>query len=281
MRKIKVKVPAKINLTLDVVGTEGNFHQIKSLVASVNVYDVITIEKRKDSKINLTIKGLQVDCAVPDNNAYKAARLFSKTFSTGGVDITIEKNIPVGGGMGGSSADSAGVLKAMNALYEVDFDMSELADELGSDVKYMLNGGYAVMSGRGQITEEQFISKTLYLILIKEDKQISSRACYKRYDELGKTYKPCTNQAVKALLGGDFNRYCEVAKNDLYPSAKTFVNELKDNLNSLKQAGAPVALMTGSGSVVFGAFDNAKDRDKAYKKLKLLHGDKVFKARTI
>ncbi len=281
MRKIKVKIPAKINLTLDVIGTEGKFHQIKSLVASVNVYDVITLERRKDNQITLSIKGLKVDCAVPDNNAYKAAKLFSQTFSTGGVDITIEKNIPVGGGMGGSSADSAGVLKGMNALYEVDFDMSELADSLGSDVKYMLNGGYAVMSGRGQITEEQFISKTLYLIMIKENKEISSRSCYKKYDELGKTYKPCTNTAVKALLGGDFEKYCQIAKNDLYLSATTFVPELAVNLKTLKEAGAPVAIMTGSGSVVFGAFDNAKERDKVYKKLKLIYGDKIIKARTI
>ena len=216
-----------------------------------------------------------------DNNAYKAAKLFAETFSTGGVDITVEKHIPVGGGMGGSSADSAGVLKGMTALYDVDFDMGELADKLGSDVRYMLNGGYAVMSGRGQITEAQFISKTLYLVMIKEDKEISSRACYKKYDSLGKTYKPCTNTAVKALLGGDFVKYSQVAKNDLYASAKTFVEDLEINVKNLKKAGAPVAVMTGSGSVVFGAFDNAKERDRVYKKLKPLYAEKVFKARTV
>lgn len=281
MKKIKIKVPAKINLTLDVVGIEGKYHEIKSLVASVNVYDVITLKKRMDNQIVLNMKGLKVDCCVPDNNAYKAAKLFAETFSTGGVTITVEKNIPVGGGMGGSSADIAGVLKGMNILYEVDFDMGKLADSLGSDVKYMLQGGYAILSGRGQIVEEQFIGKTLYFVLIKEDKIISSRSCYKKFDELGKIYKPCTKIASKALLGGDFIKYAETAKNDLYLPAKTFVNDLETNLKNLKRAGAPVANMTGSGSVVYGVFDNAKERDKAYKKLKMLYGEYVFKARTI
>lgn len=281
MKKVKVKIPAKVNLTLDVVGTQGNYHEIASLVASVNVYDVITVEKRADNKIVLNMKGEKVDCSLPDNNAYKAAKLFSETFSTGGVTVTVEKNIPVGGGMGGSSADIAGVLKGMNALYEIDFDMGELANTLGSDVKYMLEGGFAVISGRGHIVEEQFISSTLYLIMIKEEKSISSRSCYKKYDEIGKRSTPCTKTAVKALHGGDFDKYVEVAKNDLYIPAKSFVPQLQSNVELLKSAGAPLALMTGSGSVVFAVFDNQKERDRLYKKIKPVFGDKAFKAKTL
>lgn len=281
MRKYRLKIPAKINLTLDVVGVEGKFHQIESLVASVNVYDVITLEKRSDNLISLTMKGLPVDCSTPDNNAYKAAKLFAETFSTGGVNVTIEKNIPVGGGMGGSSADIAGVLKGMNILYEVDFDMGELADTLGSDVKYMLEGGYAVISGRGQLIEEQFISKELFFVMISEEKSISARACYKKFDQVGKFYKPCTKQAVRALLGGDFEKFIKVAKNDLYAPAKSFVPRVEENIKALKDAGSPTAIMTGSGSVVYGVFDNQKDRDRVYKKLKAVYGDKVFKAKTL
>ena len=281
MKKITVKVPAKINLTLDVVGTEGKYHEIKSLVTSINVYDVITLEKRTDNQINLQMKGLSVDCAIPDNNAYKAAKLFAETFSTGGVNVTVEKNIPVGGGMGGSSADIAGVLKGMNTLYEVDMDMGELADALGSDVRYMLDGGYAILSGRGQIIEEQYISKTLYMVLIKSDKIISSRACYKKFDALNKMHKPCTKSSAKALLGGDFEKFVEIAKNDLYAPAVTFVDELEINVKNLKRAGAPLALMTGSGSVVYGVFDNEKQCVEAYRKLKPLYSDDVMKAQTI
>ena len=281
MKKITIKIPAKINLSLDVVGAQEKYHEIQSLVASVNVYDTITLEKRNDNQINLVMKGYAVDCSIPDNNAFKAAKLFAETFSTGGVNVTIDKKIPVGGGMGGSSADIAGVLKGMNILYETDMDMGELADKLGSDVKYMLNGGFAVISGRGQIVDEQFISDVLYLLLIKEDKIISSRACYKKYDEIGKKTKPCTKAVVKALLGGDVEKYCEIAKNDLYAPALTFVKSLEANAQALKEAGAKTALMTGSGSVVFGVFGTLKERDLAYKKLKSSYGDNVIKAQTI
>lgn len=281
MKKIKLKIPAKINLTLDVVGTEGNYHEIKSLVTSVNVYDEITLEKRADNKIVLNMKGLDVGCSVPDNNAYKAAKLFAETFSTGGVTVTVDKKIPIGGGMGGSSADIAGVLKGMNALYEIDFDMGELADALGSDVKYMLQGGYAVISGRGQLIEEQFISKPLYFVMVTEERSISARSCYKKFDQIGKKTSVCTNTAVKALLGGDFDKYTKVAKNDLYLPATSFVSQLEKNIKILKDAGAPIALMTGSGSVVFGVFDSQKERDKIYKKVKPIFEDKVFKARTV
>jgi 4-diphosphocytidyl-2-C-methyl-D-erythritol kinase len=227
------------------------------------------------------MKGLPVDCAVTDNNAYKAAKLFAETFSTGGVTITIEKNIPIGGGMGGASADIAGVLKGMNVLFDVGFDMGELADSLGSDARYMLDGGYAVLSGRGQIIEEQFISKVLYFVMISEDVLVSSRVCYKKYDQLNKTSKPCTKTCAKALLGGDFEKFTQVAKNDLYIPATMLADGIELNLKNLKKAGAKCALMTGSGSVVFGVFDNQKERDNVYNKLKALYGEKIFKARTV
>ena len=281
MKKITVKIPAKINLSLDVLGTKDKFHEINTLVTSVNVYDTITVEKRVDNRITLTMKGLPVDCDLPDNNAYKAAKLFVETFSVGGVNITIDKKIPVGGGMGGSSADIAGVLRALNELFEVDMDMGKLADNLGSDSRYMLSGGYATLSGRGQIITEQFISKQLYFVIIREDKMASSRACYKAFDQMGKAHKPCTAGVVKALLSGDFEKYVSIAKNDLYAPARSMLPELEHNIYNLKKAGAPIALMTGSGSACYAVFEDKKQRDDAYLKLKPLYEDKVIKAQTV
>jgi 4-diphosphocytidyl-2-C-methyl-D-erythritol kinase len=240
MKKLTVKIPAKINLSLDVLGTKDKFHEINTLVASVSVYDTITVEKRDDNRITLTMKGLPVDCDLPDNNAYKATKMFVETFSVGGVNVIIDKKIPVGGGMGGSSADIAGVLRALNELFEVDMDMGELADRLGSDARYMLSGGYATLSGRGEIITEQFISKQLYLVIVSEDKSVSSRACYKAFDQMGKMHKPCTAGVVKALLGGDFEKYASIAKNDLYLPALSMLKELEHNIYNLKKAGAPV-----------------------------------------
>ena len=186
MKKVKIKAPAKINLTLDVLGVTDGYHDIKSLVASIDVYDEITLKARKDSTITLECTGINIGCDTFDNNAYK-----------------IKKNIPIGAGLGGSSADIAGVLLGMKNLYQVKGNLHTIANELGSDSNYMLSGGYAVITGRGERVHPREIDKTLYLILVTEDKSITARASYKAFDKLEKIFKPCTAAAEKALKDGD------------------------------------------------------------------------------
>ncbi|MBQ9485599.1 MAG: 4-(cytidine 5'-diphospho)-2-C-methyl-D-erythritol kinase, partial [Clostridia bacterium] len=149
MKKAKVKIPAKINLTLDISGVENGYHVLESLVASIDIFDTITAKPRKDDILSVQFKGVAIGLSGNKSNAYLAAEKFKKEFATGGVDISIERNIPVAAGLGGSSADIAGVLLAMQKLYDVKKDLSFIANELGSDVAYMLKGGYAVMRGRG------------------------------------------------------------------------------------------------------------------------------------
>ena len=281
MKRITQKIPAKINLTLDVLGVTGGFHDLESMVASIDVYDKITVTKRTDRVITLKCKGLPVDCAPVDNNAYRAAKLFMERFNTTGVNIVIEKNIPVGGGLGGSSADIVGVLKCMQALFEKSEDLTDIANDLGSDCAYMLNGGFATMRGRGDKVEKLNIDKTLYLILIPEQKSTSARLVYKAFDDMQKSFSPCTALALKALNDGDMHKFLAVIKNDLTDSALSQVPEMNANLTALKKAGAPVALMTGSGSCVYALFENEKQRNMAYKKLKNLYGKGLIKAKTI
>ena len=97
MKKYTIKVPAKINLTLDVLGAENGYHQIDSLVASISVYDTITVKKRTDGKITITNKGLPIDCPIIENNAYQAGKLFIDTFGTPGVDIIIDDYMKISG----------------------------------------------------------------------------------------------------------------------------------------------------------------------------------------
>ena len=107
--KIRNKAYAKINLSLNVYNTENGYHNLDSVVCTVNLYDEITVSKRKDDKINLIMRGIGEDVlSNTNNNAYKAAQLFKETFNTKGMDIKIIKNIPLAGGLGGSSADIAG-----------------------------------------------------------------------------------------------------------------------------------------------------------------------------
>lgn len=281
MKKVKIKAPAKINLTLDVLGVTDGYHDIKSLVASIDVYDEITLKARKDSTITLECTGINIGCDTFDNNAYKAAKSFIKKFSTHGVDIKIKKNIPIGAGLGGSSADIAGVLLGMKNLYQIKGNLHTIANELGSDSNYMLSGGYAVITGRGERVHPREIDKTLYLILVTEDKSITARASYKAFDKLEKVFKPCTAAAEKALKDGDKEKFYSVIKNDLYYGSKELLPEMQGNIFVLKKAGAPAALMTGSGSAVYGVFFDEKERDKAYKKLLPIYGSRLIKAQTL
>ena len=281
MKKLTVLTPAKLNLTLDVLGVNGNFHDIESLVVSINVFDKITAKERQDGKITLLTKGREVDCPVIENNAYKAAKLFVDTFGTTGVDIIVEKNIPVAGGLGGSSADIAGVLNALNALYGINGEIELLANDLGSDAAYMLHGGVAVMKGRGEIIEKSDADRKIYLLLIIEDAQIAARNCYKKFDQKKKRYPAITQKAERILYTGDLEQLFPLLKNDLGEAAAELVPNISHNIFNLKKAGAPNALVAGSGPTVYGVFEEKAARDKAYKTLAALYGKSLIKAETV
>lgn len=281
MRKIKIKTPAKVNFTLDVTGVKNGYHVIKSLVATVNVYDTITLIKRNDKRITLKEMGKKSGCSVVDNNAFKAVKAFKDEFLTGGVDIILEKNIPVGGGMGGSSADIAGVLNGMKALFKPDADVKPLADALGSDSGYMLSGGWAIISDRGNVVDKVDVNAKLYLIILYEEDIISARECYKTFDKIGEYSPECTDIAVDKLLKGDMDEFLRLCKNDLFNPAKELLPKVSENLSALILSGTQKAVMTGSGSAVFAIFKSAKERDKSYKKLLPLYGEKLIKANTL
>ena len=152
MNTVKIKSYAKVNLTLDVTGRAGGYHLLDSFVASVDLFDLVCVRKRKDKLVSVTMHGMDGEGIPPErNNAFKAGEAFVGRFSTAGADVTVYKNIPMGAGLGGSSADAAGVLNAMAKLYGIDDKaaLGELADALGSDTRYMLDGGFCRMRGRG------------------------------------------------------------------------------------------------------------------------------------
>ncbi len=281
MKKVVKKIPGKINLTLDILGVTDGYHDIESLVASINVYDTVTVKQRTDGKITLVNKGLDVDCPIIENNAYKAAKSFVETFETYGVDIIIDKKIPVGGGLGGSSADIAGVLNAMNELYEINGDMTPLAVELGSDSAFMLDGGYAVLKGRGDEVEKKDIDKKLYLVIVTCKKGISARKCYQKFDHKKKYFEPTTKNATEEMFQGDEKCAFKYFKNDLQASASELVGEIKHNLYMLDKAGAEISMVAGSGPSTIGFFADKKARDTAFNKLKPLLGEEVIKAETV
>ncbi len=281
MKKTKVKIPAKVNLTLDIIGTNGGYHLLNSLVTSIDVYDTVIVSPRKDECVTVKVKGISAECEMRDNVAFKTAKLFMEKTGASGVDIVIEKTIPVGAGLGGSSADIAGVLKAMKSLFLSDTDILQLANDLGSDSGYMLNGGYAVMKGRGNEITRYDVDKIFYYLIITGESKVSTKDSYNKFDQMGYSQPPCTESALTALMNDDQETFGKVVKNDLYPASLFFVPQMEEDISALKNSGAVISQMTGSGSSVYGVFTDERLRDKAYKKLKDRYGNRLIKAQTV
>ena len=280
MRKAKIKVPAKINLTLDIEGVKDGYHILESLVASVDIFDTVCVKARKDNLIKVAFGGVPLGNNGKKSNAYYAAESFKREFGTGGVDIYIDRQIPVGAGLGSSSADISGVLNAMRKLYKVNRDVTYIANELGSDVAYMLKGGYAVMRGRGEHVERiEGIKRRFYLLIITGNSGVSTIESYKGYDKIGKLYPKNTSAAVKLLKEDDPDNFFTVLKNDLYESSAKILPEIRETVDKLKEYGA--AVMTGSGSAVYGIYKTKKERDKVYKALSPDFGARLIKAKTL
>ncbi|MDE7306310.1 MAG: 4-(cytidine 5'-diphospho)-2-C-methyl-D-erythritol kinase [Clostridia bacterium] len=262
MESVRIKSYAKLNLTLSITGSADGYHTIDSLVTSVDLYDLIVLKKRSDKQITIAMHGCGSE-GVPyeSNNAVKAAELFMDAYGTCGADITVYKNIPMGAGLGGSSADSAGVLNGLEKLYGT-CDLAGkklLADKTGSDTRYMLSGGYARLTGRGnEVTQIESGLKLNYLLLAPEC-GVSSAQCYKTYDKTGGENRN-PQEALSALLSGDKEALAKNLCNDLAPAAKTLCKEVGVAFDELT-AFAPLAVnMTGSGSGVYALFDSAELR---------------------
>lgn len=274
MKSCKEKARAKINLTLDILGTDGGYHTLDSFVTTLDLYDLISVRKRKDEKIRVLSKGEGSEL-IPEseNNAYKAAQLFRETFQTSGADIAIYKNIPIGAGLGGSSADAAGMLRALKRLYLPGCDTSQeeqilhIADSVGSDVRALYLGGFCRMSGRGETIEPVWVGKThekgieykgkrLYFLLLYPRKGINSGEAYKTYDTQGEAYSPTTQKAIECYQSGDLENLGKAIKNDLTAAACTICPDIETALNEAKSFSPLGCCMTGSGSAVFALFDS-------------------------
>ncbi len=261
MNSVKIKSYAKVNLTLEITGVEQGYHTLDSLVANVDVYDLLVLKKRKGALSRITMKGMGSESIPPEqNNALKAAEAFSEVFQTDGADITVYKNIPIGAGLGGSSADIAGVLNGMAALYEITDreKLKAIADRLGSDTGYMLEGGFARITGRGEKVERLSLQNKLHLLLICPFSSVSAKECYAAYDRQPKTleYRGCpAEDCIRALEKSNVNEGGMYVMNDLFRAAcalNTDVGVAYTQAESFSPLGAS---MTGSGSAVFAWFE--------------------------
>lgn len=233
---------------------------LQSLVCPVDLYDLIILKKRRDGLICVEMHGFGTELMPPEqNNACRAAGLYAKTYKTCGADITIYKNIPLGAGLGGSSADAAGVLLGMSKLYGKgsERELKELADSLGSDTGYMLTGGYALLTGRGERIQKIHSNTRLDFLLLKPTGGVSTAECYKLYDALPTPPQDPQN-AIQALISGDKETLGKCLHNALYAPAAQLNQDVCTAYGEL-QSFSPLGVnMTGSGSAVFALFPSAE-----------------------
>ena len=272
MERVTVNAHAKLNLTLEVTGREGAFHTLDSLAVSLDLSDIVRAERRPREGGSVAMRGMGCEHLPPrENNAVRAAEAFFAAFPQAeGADIAVEKHIPVGGGLGGSSADAAGVLLALSRLFGVKKEeLLPLARALGSDTAMQLFSGAFRMQGRGEkLTPVPGMPK-LYFVLLCPEGGVSSAACFSAFDALGGSGSSgMTARAVARFTAGRFEAAAEECKNDLLPAACSLDPAIGEALKAARSLSPQIAGMTGSGSTVFALFKEREARDRALDRIR-------------
>ena len=250
--KIKIKTPAKVNLTLEIVNKrDDGFHNIKSIMQLINLYDYLTISVKDSNHSEIILSGNNQEIPYNEKNLiYKAAKLFlEKTeINNKSINIYIEKNIPVSAGLAGGSTNGAGTIFGLNKLFNnilSNEELHKLCSLLGSDLNVCLEGGCLLATQRGEIIQKlPFVNNKISLIK-PINLGISAKEAYTKYSLL-KT-KPNYNMTEKMIdsikIGTDISQF-------LYNDLETAIfNDYKE-LQNIK-IKYPKAIMSGSGSTYF------------------------------
>lgn len=262
-KSVTVLAPAKLNLSLDVVGTLPNgYHDLDMVMQTIDLYE--RLELRRSQYLNLRMPGSFVP--VNDKNtAVKAAiAFFNYTGLLAGVDITIHKKVPVRAGMAGGSADAAGVLVGLNELYGARLSMSELCAigaGIGADVPFALVGGTCRVRGVGDLIKPLPPCPDCWFVVVMPNVGISTPEAFQRYDQMGSPVHPDCDKQEAAVRADDLSGVCAAAGNALeHCSGATETPSICALLN---ENGALTSLMTGSGAAVFGVFEQEEQAKAA------------------
>ena len=247
---------AKINLTLDVLGKrEDGYHDLKSVMQTISIRDDVEIDigTGKPWAMQCTMEGVPCD---ERNLAWKAAKVFFEAIKKDpdGLEIRINKRIPMEAGLGGGSADAAAVLRALNEHYGSPlsiFALAELGAQVGSDVPFCVVCGTAMVEGRGEKLRVLPKMPECIFVVCKPDFSVSTPELYQKIDQVAIAHRPDNTAMESALLKGDLEKIAQNVYNVFDPvvtSDHLELNYIKSIFNSY---GALGFQMTGSGSACF------------------------------
>ncbi len=274
---------AKINLTLDVTGKrDDGYHELESIMQTVNLFDLVLVDRVQSGiEIRANLKFLPTN---EKNICYKAAKVFFEhTGIKGGAKILIQKNIPVAAGLAGGSGNGAAVLVALNALYNTnltDAELLMLASKLGADVPYCMIGGTMLCTGIGEILTPVAPLKKHIILLAKPPIGASTAEIFKYIDSVDISDRPDMEAMIENIEKDDLSGICRNLCNVMEEATIKLNPVIRGIKEKMMLNGAIGSLMSGSGSTVFGLFDNYELAKKSHDSFSRLYRD-VFLTHTL
>ena len=278
MREIKLKARAKINLGLDVVRKrEDGYHEVRMIMQMINLYDKITLRKKTEPGITVTanLSYLPVN---EDNLVYRAAKLLMDEFQVdGGLEIELQKYIPVAAGMAGGSTDAAAVMVGVNRIFQLGLNKKQLMErgvKIGADVPFCIMRGTALAEGIGEELTPLPAMPHCSLVIAKPKIHVSTKFVYGNLKVRELTEHPDIDGQVQALRENDLEQLVARMGNVLETVTIPAYPVIDDIKHTMMKYGAMGAMMSGSGPTVFGIFEK---EDKAQEVCRLLKKDKAAK----
>lgn len=277
MDSIRLRARAKINLSIDIKGVfEDGYHDLEMVMQSINLSDYILIRKSNE--------GFRMTSSNPDVPTDKK-NIICKTWDLmkekylidGGIEVFLEKNIPIAAGMAGGSTDSAAMFVGINRLFELGLSEEEMIEDskkLGSDIAFCIKGGTYLATGKGTDLKKLLgLDRNIKILVCKPSVFVSTKRVYKKFDSMYKesfdlSNRPDNNTLISALKERDNKKVVDGMGNVLEPVTKSWCKDIQRIENTMKKFGAYGTMMSGSGPTVFGFFKDYRSINKCSNILK-------------
>ena len=269
---MEIKAFCKVNLFLSVGAKRADgYHEIESVMQSISLFDRLTFSRTDSETIELS-------CSKPfvptdeRNLVRKAAdKFFAFTgIVSDGLRIHLEKNVPVGAGLGGGSSDAAATLSALNTLYTAGLsekDLISLASSIGADVAFFLRGGTQLACGIGEKLSPLPAMPPLPMLIVKPSFSVSTPKAYAAFDAFGAQPEKDSAEMQRALEKEDADALCAALFNSLEAPVVGMHPKIGEIRDAMRACGALGAMMSGAGSAVFGIFRTEKEAANARRSL--------------
>lgn len=267
MNFIQLKSRAKINLSIDVLGRrDDGYHLVEMIMQTIDLYDRIKISALNEDKIVIKSKSLDIPLN-DDNIVYKAADLIKNKFNiNSGVEIYIEKNIPVAAGMAGGSSNAAGVLVGLNQLWNLGLSEEELKAiglKLGADVPFCISGQAALAENIGEkLTKIDGLDEDTFILVCKPELFVSTKEIYEDIDSKEIKRRPDNKLLINLLKEKDIDGLSRNMYNVLEEVTKDKYPVIDKIEKIMMRNNALGSMMSGSGPTVFGLYSKLEDAER-------------------